>query len=154
MYSSYYKDMLISKIDSLGNLKWMKKLPKRQTGGSYLGGMSYAYLNNNLNHYLIFMDNVKNIGLSVDKTPHRHDDGKGGYLTAYKINNETVDVLKSSILNTEKLEGNNMSLYEFTKQRVIQISEDEFIVEFHKKKKQDVLIKVKIKEEEKIEAKL
>ena len=46
--------MLISKIDASGNLAWMKKMPKRQTGAPglgqvfdtsrlYQGGMSYSY---------------------------------------------------------------------------------------------------------------
>lgn len=145
---SYYKDLLVSKVDKFGNLEWMNKLPKRQKSLKYLGGSSYAHIKNKSDHFLIFMDNIKNMDITVDNVPHRHDDGKGGYLTAYKINDITGDVSKNTILDTKNF-TEDMSLHQFTKHRVVQINENEFVVEFYKKKKEDVLIKVKIEEKTK-----
>jgi len=154
-YSYFYNDMLISKISPSGELSWMKKIPKRQFGkpkmgqiydGSktFQGGMSYSYFHTNGNHYLVYLDNVKNINLPLDKIPALHIDGMGGYLTAYKVNDATGDVSKGSILDTRKVKG-RLAVHQFSNNRVVKTAEDEFIVEVYKKKKEDVLIKVKIK---------
>jgi len=153
-YVYYYKDMLITKIDSEGKLSWMKKLPKRQVGKPktgqiydtskmYQGGMSYSYFSTKGNHYLVFLDNVKNIDLPITKIPAKHDDGKGGYLTAYKINDTTGHISKGSILDTRNVKD-KLAVYQFSNNRLVKIAEDEFIVEVYKKKKEDVLIKIKI----------
>jgi len=154
-FSFFYNDMLISKISPSGELSWMKKIPKRQFGkpkmgevfdGSktYQGGMSYSYFHTNGNHYLVYLDNVKNINLSLDKIPALHTDGMGGYLTAYKVNDATGNVSKGSILDTRKVKA-KLAVHQFSNNRVVKTAEDEFVVEVYKKKKEDVLIKVKIK---------
>ena len=111
---------------------------------TFQGGMSYSYFHTNGNHYLIYLDNVKNINLPLDKIPALHIDGMGGYLTAYKVNDATGDVSKGSILDTRKVKA-KLAVHQFSNNRVIKTAEDEFIVEVYKKKKEDVLIKVKIK---------
>tara|TARA_R110002049_G_scaffold73966_2_gene191063 strand:- start:2442 stop:4115 length:1674 start_codon:yes stop_codon:yes gene_type:complete len=142
-FTYYYNDMLISKIDPEGNLVWMKKLPKRQRGKQGLGGMSYSYFNTNGSHYLIFLDNVKNIDLPLNKIPALHSDGAGGYLTAYKINDSTGEINKDNIFDTRNV-TKKLDVHQFSTNRVIKTAEDEFVIEFYKKKKEDVLIKVKI----------
>ncbi|WP_452232913.1 hypothetical protein [Lacinutrix sp. MEBiC02595] len=155
-YTFHYKDMLVAKIDTSSKLAWMKKLPKRQSGspkmfGSiydtskiYQGGMSYSYLFTKGNHYLIFLDNVKNIDLSLYEVPATHTDGKGGYLTAYKINDATGAVSKDNILDTRNV-TNKLEVFQFSNNRVIKTADNQFVIEFYKKKKEDVLIKVEIK---------
>ncbi len=150
----HYNDILVSKIDASGNLAWMKKIPKRQSGKpkmgevydtskTYQGGMSYSYFNANGNHYIVFLDNVKNIDLELDQIPALHSDGYGGYLTSFKINDETGAMSKGSILDTREV-TDKMEVYQFSNNRIVKTTEDQFVLEVYKKSKEDVLIKVDI----------
>ena len=154
-YTFHNNDILITKINPKGDLAWMKKIPKRQKGApkmgqvydtskTFQGGMSYSHFYTNGYHHLIYLDNVKNINLSLDKIPALHSDGSGGYLTSYKINDVTGDVSKGSILDTKNVKP-KLAVYQFSNNRVVKTAKNEFIVEVYKKKKEDVLIKVKIK---------
>ena len=154
-YTFHNNDMLLSKIDASGNLAWMKKLPKRQSGQpkmgqvydtskTYQGGMSYSYFYTNGNHYLVYLDNVKNINLKLDQVPAKHSDGHGGYLTAYKIDDATGTVSKDNILDTRNV-TDKLAVHQFSNNRVVKTAENQFVIEFYKKKKEDVLIKVEIK---------
>ncbi|NQY30607.1 MAG: hypothetical protein HRT69_14185, partial [Flavobacteriaceae bacterium] len=149
-YTYHYNDMLISKINASGKLDWMRKIPKRQKGVRGLGGMSFTHFYTNNNHYLLYLDNVKNIGLPLNKIPAMHSDKMGGYLTACKINDATGEVSKGSIFDSRKLKG-KIAAHQFNTDRIVQTKKDEFIIEVYKKKKEDVLIKVKIKHEEMVE---
>jgi hypothetical protein len=150
----HYNDILVSKIDASGNLAWMKKIPKRQSGKpkmgevydtskTYQGGMSYSYFNANGNHYIVFLDNVKNIDLELDQIPALHSDGYGGYLTSFKINDATGAMSKGSILDTREV-TDKMEVYQFSNNRIVKTTEDQFVLEVYKKSKEDVLIKVDI----------
>jgi len=154
-YTYHYEDILVSRVAPSGVLTWMKKIPKNQygkpgmgqvfdTSTTYVGGMSYTYLFTAGNHYIIFLDNVKNFDLPLDERPAKHTDGKGGYLTAVKINDETGATTKGSILDTREVKE-DLKVYQFNTDRIVHTAEDEFVVEVYKKKKEDVLIKVKIK---------
>ena len=143
----YYNDMLITKIDAKGKLVWMQKLGKRQSrtqgGAVYFtkqGGMSYQYMNQNRNHYLLFLDNKKNLELPLNKVPARHIDDQGGFLTTYKINDANGTVSKMSIFDMRDVQGTE--LYQFMTDRILPLSNNEFVVEVYKKKKEDILIKV------------
>ncbi|WP_179021022.1 hypothetical protein [Winogradskyella forsetii] len=138
-----YNDIFMTKIDAKGNLLWMKKLPKRQRGRAGLGGMSYFYFNTKGNHHLIFLDNLKNIDLALNKNPALHADGYGGYFTAYKINDTTGEVSKANIFDTTKV-TDKLEVHQFSNNRLVKTAENEFIAEFYKKDKEDVLIKVEI----------
>lgn len=143
-YTTYhYCDMLISKINADGTLGWMKKIAKNQVGGSGRGGMSYKYFNANHHHYIVFLDNVKNIDLSLDKTPAQHTDGHGGYLTAVKISDADGTLTKGSILNSRDVE--DFKIYQFSTNRIVKTSENSFLLEVYKKKKEDIMIKVDLK---------
>jgi hypothetical protein len=142
-YSYHYYDMLVTKIGPEGKLAWMRKLPKRQVGTRGRGGMGFKHMSIGGNHYVVFLDNVKNIDLPLNKRPAVHRDGAGGFLTAYSINNETGKVGKVSILNTKDAGG--YKLYQFQTGRMLPVSENEFLVEFYKKGKQDLMVKIKVK---------
>lgn len=154
-YTYHNNDILVSKIDAAGNLAWMKKIPKRQMGQpkmgevydtskTYQGGMSYSYFNANGHHYIVFLDNVKNIDLELDQIPALHSDGNGGYLTSFKINDKTGEFSKGSILDTREV-TDKMEVYQFSNNRIVKTDEDQFVLEVYKKSKEDVLIKVDIK---------
>ena len=143
-YTYHYGDVHISKINSKGELLWMKKIPKKQIGRRGKGGMSYTHFNANGNHYLIYLDNVKNFNLPLDKIPALHSDGQGGYLTAVKINDKTGELIKGSILDFRQIKGGIVA-YQFNTDRIVKIKENEFFVEVYKKKKEDVFLKVEMK---------
>ncbi|HEU0136808.1 MAG TPA: hypothetical protein VFQ50_05915 [Flavobacterium sp.] len=139
----HYNDILITKIDAAGKLAWMKKLPKKQMGMKGLGGMSYKHFYANNHHYLVFLDNVKNFNLPVDKTPALHSDGQGGYFTSYKIDDTTGASINSSVFNVRDVE--DMTIYQFAIGRIVETEDNAFMVEVYKKKKEDVMIKVTMK---------
>jgi hypothetical protein len=142
-YVSYhYEDILLAKIDADGKMNWIKKLPKKQAGIRGLGGMSYKHFFVNDNHYVLYLDNVKNYNLPADKKPAVHSDGKGGYFTSYKINDTTGEATSGSVFDMRNVD--DMTMYQFSVGRIIEISKDEFAIEFYKKKKEDVMMKVKM----------
>lgn len=141
-YSYHYCDMLVSKINPDGTLGWMKKIAKNQIGSRGKGGMSYKYFNANNNHYFVYLDNVKNINLPLEKEPARHTDGQGGYLTSVKISDADGALTKGSILNAKDVE--DIKIYQFATNRIVKTSENSFLLEVYKKKKEDVMIKVSL----------
>lgn len=126
----HYHDMLITKLDNNGELLWMKKLPKKQRRGrdSTLAELSFSYFLSDNYHHLIFLDNIKNIKLPLNKVPSLHIGGYGGYLTTYKINDEKGTVNKDAILDTNTV-GENQLEIDYINDRLIEISENEFIIE-------------------------
>jgi len=143
MHTTYhYCDLLVSKINPDGKIDWMKRIPKNQKGNIGLGGMSFNYFNANNNHYLVYLDNIKNIDLPLDKEPAQHSDGKGGYLTVVKIADSDGTLKKESILNAREIE--DFEIYQYSTNRVFKTSQDSFMFEAYKKKKEDVMIKVNL----------
>ena len=143
-YTYYYQEILASKINPDGELAWMKKLPKMQFGNSGRGGMSYKYIQSGSNHYFLFLDNLKNLELAENKYPASHQDGRGGYLTAYKVADEDGATQKLSLFDLKNAKGT--ALYQFQVDRIIDVMENVMLVECYKKGKEDVLIKIEIKD--------
>ena len=142
-YTYHYDDLLVTKIDGNGNLAWMRKLPKRQIGGRGRGGMSYKYMKAGDEHYFLYLDNVKNMELPLNKVPAAHSDGRGGYLTAYTVHNNTGKVDKTSILDTRDVEG--IQVYQFLTTRILPLHSGTFVFEVYKKKKEDIWVRVQLK---------
>ena len=141
-YEFRYNAILALRVDPEGNLLWMEKIPKKQYGTKGKGGMSFQYGFNKTDgkHYFVFMDNVKNMDLSLEEEPAQHDDGAGGYFTAYKLDDEDGRISKLSIFNVRDME--DLEISQFKADRVIQALDDAFIMEVYKKGKEDVLIRV------------
>ncbi|WP_338732075.1 hypothetical protein [Mangrovimonas cancribranchiae] len=143
-YSYHYENILATKVNADGSLAWFKKIPKKQQGDYSQGGMSYTYLTTPNDLFVLFLDNVKNMDLPEDKYPYKHTDGKGGYLTSYKINFDSGNMSKSSVFDTRNLTDEFVA-EKFNTDRVIKTSDTSFIVEFYKKRKEDVLVKIGLK---------
>lgn len=142
-YSYHYNDLLVTKINPNGEFAWMKKLPKSQKGSDGMGGMSYKHIAGDEYHYLVFLDNMKNLELPIDVVPEMHIDGQGGFLTAYKVSDRTGETTKVSLLDTRDVKG--AEVYQFMTSRIVLLTQDnEFVFEVYKKKKEDILIKVAI----------
>ncbi|HVD97264.1 MAG TPA: hypothetical protein VNB90_03600 [Cytophagaceae bacterium] len=145
-YHYHYNDVLISKIDPSGKLVWMRKIPKVQVFSSssympaYKGGMSYSLITGANSYYVLFLDNIKNMNLTIDQVPVTHRDKLGGFLTAYKIDYTTGQTTRSSLFDVRDVEG--MSIHQFSTGRLIQTASSEFVLEAYKKGKEDILIKV------------
>jgi hypothetical protein len=141
-YVYHFDDMLISKLDPTGKLEWMKKIPKRQSSSNY-NFVSYKYLKTDKSYAFFFMDSDKNDNLSIDRYPAASGDGSTS-LTAYLLNQRTGVPTRTKILNIKDVNG--MELYQFSPERILPIDGKSFVIEFYKKKKQDILVKVVLNE--------
>ncbi len=146
-------NILISKIDKKSNISWIKKIPKKQSFG-FQRKKGYSYLYSKGNHYIVFIDHVKNIKLNKNQAPINYPSGNEGDMIAYKINDESGTMAKQFILNTKKA-TNKFTLNKFMYDRLIQTSNNEFIfglnIENTKGRSDlsgdtDVFVKVKIKD--------
>ncbi|WP_299600456.1 hypothetical protein [uncultured Aquimarina sp.] len=142
-YVHYYRDILAAKINVDGTLAWMHKLPKLQVGRRGKRTMSYTHMFAGENHYLLYLDNVKNLNLPEDKVPYKHTDGKGGYFTAYIINDQTGEVKKEAIFNTRDFNGTELEHFETDK--IFALSDSEILIEGFEGRSKDFLVKVKAK---------
>ena len=138
----YYSDILALKINTDGTLAWMKKIPKRQRGNRGQGGMSYKYFNTKDSHYFVFLDHVDNFDLKIDQEPREVIDGRESNLTAIKINDSDGVLSRGTILNSTEVD--DMKMHQFSTDRILKTSENSFMLEVYKKKKEDIMIKVNL----------
>ena len=143
-FTYHYDDILVIKLNKEGNLEWMKKLPKKQKGMTGQGGQSFKYMSGSNCHYFLFLDNIKNKDLSVIDQPKQHVNAMGGYLAAYKIDDNIGEVTKEYILNTANV--NELEIFKFSINRILPLSFNSFVFEVYKKEKEDLLIKVTLNE--------
>jgi len=151
----YYGSILVARIENDGTLSWLKNLPKSQTKNIYgasrslikdfvLGEMGFTVLNKHSDPIFVFLDNVNNLELPDTEVPDNHRDGLGGFLTGYRINRSSGEVQKMSFLDLRDFQG--MVLKSFARDRVYQLSENEFAVEFNTTEegpvKKSVMVKV------------
>ena len=87
-YKYYYDDIYAMKVGKDKKIEWIEKIPKRQVGSRGRGGMSFKYFAHKGNNYFIYLDNIKNLHLPVDKIPAVHADGHGGFFTICKIDSD------------------------------------------------------------------
>jgi hypothetical protein len=102
--------------------------------------MSYNYFDGKTDHYFLFLDHEKNMKLPITQEPAMHTDGAGGFLTAYKVNDQTGAVEKISVLNTRNVNGTE--IFQFSPSRILATGPNTLVFEAYKKKKEDVLVKV------------
>lgn len=137
-----YGSIVAAKFDKVGKLLWMKKIPKMQSGVSGQGGMGIKYIKGIDVHYILYLDNIKNIDLAPDQVPKKHLDDMGGFLTAYKIDDATGNIEKHPILNTRDVKGKEIS--QFRVSRIVNVSEKVFMLEVSMNMKKDALIKINL----------
>ena len=141
-YTYYYQEIIGAGIDKDGELLWMNKFPKNQIGGNGRGGMGYYLITTGTTDYLLFLDNVNNIQLPINKFPKAHKDGAGGYLTGFKVDRETGETEKVSLFDTRNAKGTE--LFQFNTGRIVKVNDKTFSVECYKKKKEDVMVTIKL----------
>lgn len=144
-YIYYFSNMIVVKMNANGELAWMKKLPKNQKGSRGLGQMSFSHLEGPDNDYIAYVDNPKNIALSPDGgVPAVHMDGKGGWLTTYKINHSTGALEKHTLLDLNAVPG-GVKAYQFKASRILKVAPGTFLLEIYIKKKKDTMVKIQLK---------
>lgn len=85
-YTIYADDIFVFSIDGRGKLEWVKKIPKAQRGhDKNAPGLSLVTYFTGNDVHLFYVDNIKNEKLSVNESPYVHQDNKGGYLTAVRL---------------------------------------------------------------------
>lgn len=142
-YTYHYEDVLVTKINSDGSLAWMNKIPKRQGGRRVKGAMGFRHYKMNGKHFIIFIDNPKNLALSVDKLPKPYGDGGHGLFCAWALEDATGKAEQKIMFDTKDVDG-QYTIKQFSTDRLLRISEDLFLMEAYKGKKEDILIQVKI----------
>lgn len=140
----YYQEIIGASVGADGELRWMNKFPKNQRGSAARGGMGYYLISAGTHDYLLFLDNVKNIALPMDKYPKTHQDGQGGFLTGFKVDKATGEAEKVSLFDTRDAKG--IELFQFNTGRIVKVNNTTFSVECYKKKKEDVMVTVHMEE--------
>lgn len=139
----YYGDVIATKYDASGKIIWMKKLPKTQTTEkTSKGGLSIRSIPGKGANYILYLDNPKNIELKMEDVPARHQDGKGGFITAYKIDDATGSIEKHTIFDIRDIQGTEA--FQFKVSRIFQAMDKVFMLEIYIKGKEDTMVKMEL----------
>ncbi|BDS14754.1 hypothetical protein [Aureispira anguillae] len=142
-----HSDVLVSKINLDGDLLWAKRLQKSQIfnlnpkNGEAYGCESYKYLELNGKHYIIYLDDKKNKDFDFDEIKTYCSSCKNGGVFAF-ILDEDGNGKKEMLFDLDKLTATTH--YDF-KVDMRTISDTEFIFPVFQKKKNEGLIKIKVK---------
>ena len=140
----HFSNIVVLKINSAGELAWMKKLAKNQAGIKGGGQMSISYMEGKEFDYIAFVDNPKNISLDANGgIPAAHKDGAGGFLTTYKVDGATGNLEKHTLCDLNKI--GKYKAYQFKAYRVIKATESIFLMEVYIKGKKDTMVKFEMK---------
>ena len=105
-YDTYADDIFVMSISADGKLEWTKKIPKAQhANGAYGAGISINTMKVGSDIHIFYIDNIKNLNLSVNEAPKRHEDRRGGFLTGVTITSKG-DVKKYSLGEIETYDTN------------------------------------------------
>lgn len=156
----FYGSILAARMEADGTLSWMKKLPKNQTTkvtgrpdaefirDQVIDDMGFATINRHSDPIIVFADNDNNLELPDNEAPSIHRGRFGGFLTAYRINRLSGDVEKMSLFALSNYEG--MILKSYGIDRIFQLAENEFAVEFNtaveETSRKSILVKVSLNE--------
>jgi hypothetical protein len=138
----HYNDLLVCKIDAAGILQWVKRLPKWQ----HKSFKSYKVIEGKEGRYFVYLDSRRNVNRGIDRRPLSLVDGDEGYLTSYYVSNEG-EVTRKLIFDSKRLknkDGKNVAVYKFKRDYIIPTGVGKFVLEYYKKKKEDVLIQVEL----------
>lgn len=133
-------DLLVASIGADGALDWMSRVPKRMSAGGPIG-TSYKYLHAAGAHHFIHFDHSKDLDIRSDEPPTM----KGDLLiVADRLNEGTGSMERQAILNPDEVKG--VKLYQLSMERLTRTSTGEILMEAYKKQKEDVLVRITVKE--------
>lgn len=88
-YDTYADDIFVISVDSKGVLQWVKKIPKAQHSGDWVGAsLSINNLVTGNDLHIFFLDNLKNWNLPETQAPKLHQDRRGGFLNGVTIDSK------------------------------------------------------------------
>ena len=119
-YDTYADDIFVLSISAEGKLDWVKKIPKAQhANGAYGPGISINTMSTGSDIHIFYIDNIKNLNLPVTEAPKRHQDGRGGFLTAVTVSSKgdvkkyslgEIDTYKTNFFIREFVDGERKNL--------------------------------------------
>ncbi len=141
---SFYKQVLISKINSNGSLAWINIINKDQEGGSSQANMGYKYyFGKNDNLHLFVVDNLKNKDLKEGEKPKTHSGSymiKGGIAFFWKIDDKDGSAQRIPILDLGRIpELDEKAVGQFWMKKIINTGKSGFIIECNKKNENVIL---------------
>ena len=141
----HYYNIVVMKLNADGSLAWIKKIPKDQAGVTGTGQMSIKYIEGDGYHYVVYVDNPKNLNISPEEAPATHKNGMGGFLTACKIDDETGKYEKHTVLDMRDIEGKVAHQFRVTRIYEASIEDQIFMMEAYLKGKKDAMIRIQLK---------
>lgn len=133
-----YDNIIITKIDDKGELNWMNVIPKKQMMSFRVKTFNF---NNSLESYdVFFVDHIGNKNLKENEVPKLHADNAGGFLTVCKLDKNTGDFRKETLLDFKDVKG--IKTYQFYPEKVLFVDKNILMFEVYKKKKEDVFIQI------------
>jgi hypothetical protein len=137
-YDTYANDVFVFSIDAVGNLSWIKKIPKRQHEGGAAGqGISLSSTVKNNHLHLFYLDHIENFTLPENEEPRVHQSRRGGFVAAVDID-EKGGIKKYNLGAAEQFETN---LY----MRKFIDGKKNNLVAVERKKKKNILFSIDIK---------
>lgn len=85
----FYEEVTSTRLDADLDLRWMRKLAKRQYGGEWLGELSFAHQGAGGHHHFVFMDEPDNHDLAADQEPSIYQDRRDGAVVLFTIDDAT-----------------------------------------------------------------
>ncbi|WP_281323255.1 hypothetical protein [Flavobacterium aestivum] len=138
---TFYKNIIAVKVKPNGNVVWENKIPKNEVNKS-----THWHVNLNNSYYFLFMDNIHNINLALNKKPYDAFGGHDEYLNIVKISDSEGSVSGGEIFNNEDFKNYDIKKYVASDRVPFKISENEIIFEIYQTKNDsgDVMVKVNL----------
>jgi hypothetical protein len=137
----YNKDIIISKVKTDGNVVWTKKIPKNELS---VPTFSYAYSKDN--NYFIFVDDIHNIDLPLNKKPAVAYGGHDEFMSIVKVSDLEGTIINGAVFENEEFKNYDVKKYMVYYKYPVKISNNELMFKLHKTKGEsgDVMVKVKL----------
>ncbi|MBK6628618.1 MAG: hypothetical protein IPJ87_05275 [Flavobacteriales bacterium] len=129
-------DLVLSRLDPNGELRWTRRLAKREISGAPIGGAYEVLVTDGSIHVLHY-----GFGDNLDIRPEEPPTMKGGrFLVVDRIDNASGEVVREAVLNPANVSG--MKLGQFHMDRVVRTKRDQAVFEAYIGGKKDVLFRI------------
>lgn len=133
-------DLLLCSVDASGEQEWMRRLPKLMTSLAPIGE-SYQYLVGNDALHVFHFATAGGLDLQGETVRG----GKGDFLViSDRFTEDAGEHTRHAVLNTEEIKG--IKLYQLAMDRLVRTSSGELLMEAYKKQKEDVIVRITIKD--------